>query len=277
MRGLVGLLASVCGLSIGTASAATDLPRVVSINVCADQWLLTLADDEQILSLTNLSHDAAASYYLDKAMSFPTNKGGVEEVLSLQPDLVIAGDFSSRYTVDLLKASGLDVKTLPLAYSIEDMLSNLSLVAGWVQQPKRAEGLRLELNRRLDAIPEHQEPKPKAAIYDPNGYTVGKETMRGDMLDRSGWHNVALDKGIGSYGTLSLETLISLDPDVLIASPYSAGTWSRAQSLNAHPALDQTGVGSKVIEFPSAQTICGGPWSVDVVERLVAERVQRQP
>lgn len=254
-------------------SIAAETPRVVSINLCADQLILELADATQILSLTNLSHQSVASVYFEKARQYPVNKGAAEEVFALKPDLVIAGQYSNSYTLRLLQAANVRVETLPIANSLEDVFKNLQRVAGWLGQDQRGQELTANLRERLDLLATPQQPRPRAAIYDPNGYTVGKDTLRGHILDLAGWHNVALDRGIDNYGSLPLETLLKLDPQILLASPYSQGTWSRAQALNAHPALHLGGLQASVVQVPSSQTICGGPWTLDVIERLLELRL----
>ena len=256
------------------ASIATDKPGVVSINLCADQMILELADAGQIMSLTNLSQQPAASVHFEQASQYPVNKGSAEEVLALQPELVIAGQYSNSYTLRLLQAANVRVETLPIAYSIADVIENLERVAGWLGQDKRGQELTAGLRKRLKLLPSPQQQRPRAAIYDPNGYTVGKDTLRGHILELAGWHNVALDRGIDNYGSLPLETLLKLDPQILLASPYSQGTWSRAQALNAHPSLHMGGLQASVVQVPSSQTICGGPWSLDVIERLVELRLR---
>ena len=101
-------LASESSANITSGSAAPkQLPKVVSINLCADQLVLAFAQPEQILSLSNLSHDPAGSVYFAAAKAYPVNTGQVEEVLPLGPDIIIAGQFTSRYTLELLKSVGL--------------------------------------------------------------------------------------------------------------------------------------------------------------------------
>ena len=91
-------------------------------------------------------------------------------------------------------------------------------------------------------------------------------------MARAGWHNVAVDKGIESYGVLALEDMIQLAPQALIESPYSRGTYSRGQMLADHPALRQAGLDPMIISLPSNWTICAGPWLIDVIEQLVDAR-----
>lgn len=263
----------VCLLATGGTIADT-LPRVASINVCADQLLIELADPEQILSLTNLSQDPAASFHVERAKQYPINKGIVEEILPQQPDIVLAGPFTSRYTLQLLQNIGIRVETVSIANSMEAVIANLENVAGWIGQKERGQEITDVLRQGLAALPEPEHPLPRAAIYDPRGYTVGRASLRGEMLELAGWQNVASEKGIESYGTLELETILKLAPDVLIQSPYSADTWSRAQALNSHPALRTRGLKAPLIVIPSAQTICGGPWSLGVVHQLQDARLK---
>jgi len=251
---------------------AENKPRVVSINVCTDQMLLALADPEQILSLTFLSHNESASVHREKALQYPTNKGIAEEALALKPDLVLAGAFTSKYTLQLLQRAGMQVKSVNIASSIEEVIETLTEVGRWLQQEERAQALVNDMNARLAKLPTVPNARPRAAIYDPRGYTVGGGTLRGQSLELAGWYNVAVDRGIEQYGNLALETLLTLAPDVLISSPYSEGTWSRGQTINKHPALLQSGLRADVIKVPSAKTICGGPWTVDVIEQLAQVR-----
>lgn len=261
-------------------SVSTAAPKVVSINLCADQLLLLLADSEQILSLSNLSHQSAGSYYYEQAQAYPVNEGHAEQVLTLQPDIVIAGQYSSPYTLDLLREVGLRVETIPIANSIDTMLANITQVSTWLGHPSRGDSLVSDLNKRLDALKASLKKDrqtstaelPVAAVYDPNGYTSGAQSLRGEMIELSGWRNAAAMAGIQSYGQLSLESIIRLQPDALIESPYSPGTWSRAQALSQHPALYKAGVDPHIINVPSRKTVCAGPWTVDVIEQMRAER-----
>jgi len=258
------------------AHASDQLPTVASINVCADQLVMLLAEPAQIVSLSNLSQDKAASYFYKKAASFSVNRGYPEEVLPLKPDLVIVGEYSNRYTVQLLNEVGLHTETLPIENSIEDMFNNIRKVAGWLQREQRGEDIINGLEERLAAITPGDGLQPLAAVYDANGYTSGPNTMRGRMLSRAGWRNAAAVAGIDSFGKLSLEALIRLAPDALLASPYSQGTYSRAQAVSRHPALLMAGLNPVIINVPSRMTICAGPWSVDVVELLYHKRQQVQ-
>lgn len=258
--------------SLQSEPQAESAIKVASINLCADQLVLLLADKEQISSLSTLSHDEAGSYFFERARTYPTNDGHAEEILTLQPDLVIAGQYSNKHSISLLREVGLRLEILPIANSIESVLDNIATVAKWLGQEVRGEALITDLQGRLSLLEPALGPRPIAAAYDPNGYTSGKLSVRGQMLELAGWQNAASLAGIESYGKLTLEAMINLHPDALIDSPYSPGTYSRGQAMSQHPALLAAGIDPHIISIPSRMTVCGGPWTIDVIDLLQTER-----
>ena len=89
MRWRLKLLVALMVLAMpGSAALAAALPRLVSMNVCADQLLLTLADPEQILGLSRFSRDGWQSQAGDISR-YPVLSGGAEDVLLIRPDIVV--------------------------------------------------------------------------------------------------------------------------------------------------------------------------------------------
>lgn len=251
-------------------------PTVASLNLCADQFVLLLADRDQILTVTHLSHETAGSYYFEQARRYPANQGGSEQVLGLSPDVVIAGQYTSVHSVRLLNEIGLNVKTIPIVDDVDTLFSTILDVAGWLGQQPRGKAIVAELKRRIAEIPPASGVKPLAAVFDPNGYTTGADTLRGRLLLLAGFENAATRAGIERYGQLTLEQILHLSPDALVDSPYSPGTYSRGQLTSRHPALMKSGISPHIISIPSRMTVCAGPWTIDVLERLYQERVRLQ-
>jgi len=280
------LALGLCVLMIASAASADSVPsvesiktpRVASINLCTDQLALLLAEPEQIVSLSNLSHDSAGSYLFEQARDFPINKGESEAVLALQPDIILAGQYTTKPTVKMLGELGFEVQIVPIANTLDQLYDNILNVSQWLGHPAKGKSMVADLKSRIDVLEKelnnHVDDNPTAAYYDPNGYTVGDKTLRGTALKLAGWNNVAAKWGIDYYGTMPLESLVSLAPDAIIESPYSVGTYSRAQQVLKHPALRTQGVDPMIITIPSRQTICAGPWTVDMVELLARKRAE---
>lgn len=267
------LLCSLLGLASGAAAAPV---RVVSLNVCADQLLLELAEPEQILALTTLAVDPDAAYHHRRAAPYPTTRRSAEEVLALRPSLVIAGSFGQDHTIALLRAQGLRVEQMPIAANLDEVFANIARVGDWLGKSSQSQALIDTLEARLAHLPETTEPRPLAAIFDANGYTVGDASLRGQMLSRAGFENLANRLGVSHYGKISLESLLRQAPRVLIDSPYAEGTYSRGQALPHHPALRRSRLAPQVIPLRVNSTICAGPWTVDNIETLAKHRVKLQ-
>ena len=63
-----------------SVSATADTPRVVSLNVCTDQFVMLIADDNQIVSLSEISTDILSSAMAAEASQYHQNNSGAEEV-----------------------------------------------------------------------------------------------------------------------------------------------------------------------------------------------------
>ena len=61
----------------------------------------------------------------EEAKAYRINHGLAEEVWLMQPDLVIAGSFSARATVDMLRRLGVPVVVMQPAYGLGDIPDRL--------------------------------------------------------------------------------------------------------------------------------------------------------
>lgn len=99
---------------IPTLAAASDLPRVMSTNLCADMLLLSLADPAQVVSVSARSQDPARTSFASQASVFPANTGSAEEVIAARPDIVLASRrWSARHQTALLERHGIAIITVP--------------------------------------------------------------------------------------------------------------------------------------------------------------------
>src|SRR3569623_2131733 len=72
------------------ALLAASLPlRVASLNLCTDEYLLLLAQPERVVSVSYLSQDPQKSALWKWAQHYRGNRGSIEDVLTLRPDLVL--------------------------------------------------------------------------------------------------------------------------------------------------------------------------------------------
>jgi iron complex transport system substrate-binding protein len=157
---LVALGAALAACGDRAALAADALPKVASINVCADQHVLALADPEQILSISWLATDAAESLFAAEAGRYPLNYGTAEELLAFEPDVVLAGTYTSPFARSMLRRLGMRVIELEPEASVADIERNVRLVANAVGQAERGERLVAALQRDLRELAHFRPERP---------------------------------------------------------------------------------------------------------------------
>ncbi|WP_245514075.1 ABC transporter substrate-binding protein [Antarcticimicrobium luteum] len=254
----------------GAAALAGTAPapkRVVSVNLCTDQLALLLAAPGQILSLSHLSQDPDSSSMAEAARAYPTNGSGAEEVYLLAPDLVLAGSFTAASTVQMLRTLGIRVEIFAPAQSLADVPERIAQMGAALGREAEAAALIARFRADLDRLSATPDRRPRAALYYVNSYTVGDRTLAGDILRAAGFANVAGEAGLARGGTLPLEQLILLAPDVIVSGRDYPGQ-SRAEEVLDHPALRAL-PGTRVAgTLTDRDWICGTPMVLSAVEKL---------
>ena len=246
--------------------------RIVSLNLCSDQLLLLLADRSRIGSITHLASDPKASALADGAAGVRVNHGLAEEILPLNPDLVLAGTFTTRPTVFLLRALGYPVVELPVAASLDDVRANIRTVALAIGEAERGEALIDAFDRKLPGPPpEATEDKPLAALYWANGFTSGRGTLANAAVEAAGFRTLGRELGLTGTSQLPLETLLASDPDVLVLGRRRDEP-ALANEIFRHPALERAFAERPRVSIPDHLWICGTPFVAEAVARLSALR-----
>lgn len=255
------LVAGLLGIAGSCVAADAPPQRIVSINLCADELLIALADPQQIASLSIYATDPDLSYFADKARAFRHEAGEAETVIDLDPDLVIAGRYTKRASRDMLSELGYRVELLDPARSIEDSIAQIRQVAALVGHPDRGERLVAEIDAARARAEEAARglPPKTAAVYQRRGYVTGGETLTGELLSAVGLVNFGGDLAGKSGGFVRLEKLVADPPDLLVVSGTTQAPEDQGQALLVHPALTALFPPGKRIALPERLTVCGGP------------------
>ncbi|MCG2841611.1 ABC transporter substrate-binding protein [Sandaracinobacter sp. RS1-74] len=241
--------------------------RIVSLNLCADQYLLALADPGQIAALTRFARDPQMSAEAEKAAHVPISRGSAEEVLALRPDLIIASPFRRRETMAQLRGREIATVDLPSAESYADIVAQVRQIAAAVGYPERGEALVAQMDRRLAAVPRDGGAGATAAYYQRRGYLTGTGTLVDEMLRRVGLRNLAERLGKPSLARIGLEEMARARPDYLIVESASEHVIDQGTEMLHHPILADI----PRIRIPQAWTVCGGPAYADAVASLSAQ------
>lgn len=266
-------LALVASLWIAPARSAPP-QRIVSLNLCADQILVDLVARDRIQALSHLAADPKVSPIADRIAGLRLTRGDAETVLGLDPDLVIAGDFSTPATVSLLERTGRRVERVPLASDIDGIRALVRRMAEIVGEPQRGAELIAAFDRRLAASrPPHGSRRPTALVYQVNGLASGPTSLADAAMRAAGFDNLAARTQLGPGGRMSLETLVAVPPDLIVLTgPVDEYRTAVAANLR-HPALARLMAQQRSVILPWRHWLCGTPHLATAVELLAAERM----
>jgi len=275
LRRLRGMLRTVVALGaaafvLASAEAAEPPRRIVSLNLCTDQLLLDLVEPERIAGVSYLATDPTLSADAVRLEPFKKLKGTAEEVLALHPDLVIAGEYTTGATVDLLRRLGQKVVIVPMAVDFDGMRATLRQVAAAVGEVSRGEEVLRTFDDRLHAVRSTVQSRPTAIAYQVGSFVSGPESLLDAALTAAGYHNMARDLALGAGGRLPLEQLVTTPPDLLVLANAPNDFRTVLADNLRHPALQQLMHKRPSVHLPMPYWMCATPKIADAVEILAS-------
>lgn len=259
-----------CGKPESVSSPLSDRPmRIVSLDFCSDQYVLKLADREQILAL---SPDAERdfSFMRSEADGLPKVRPLAEDVLIMKPDLVVRSYGGGPNAASFFERAGIPVLQIGWATSIhgEDVgtIPNVvAEVATGLGQTDRGAALVQEFTDRLNRIKASS--SGKTALYmTPTGVTTGGETMAHKMMQAAGLENFMDRPG---WHSLPLERLAYERPELVVAAFFDAKTnHENAWSPSRHPIAKRELTEAPRVNLQGAWLSCGGWFILEAVEAL---------
>lgn len=270
MRPWSALLLSTLVLA-GCAAAPTPPPparpqRIVSLDYCADQYVLKLADRDHILALSPQA-TSGFSYMRTAARGVRSVSPRIEDVLVLRPDLVIRSYGGGPGAAALLARAGVPILQLGYAENIAGVRAEAIAVARGLGEPARGEAVVAEMDRRLARL--RRTDRGRQALYmTSGGVTTGPGTLIDEMIRAGGLRNFQRTPG---WQPIPLERLARERPDVVLASFYGADALLDRWSAARHPIAQRQLRGRSVVPLDSAWTACGGWFLLDAVEAMARQ------
>jgi iron complex transport system substrate-binding protein len=273
-----GVLPLIGGFAVPQAKADQPL-RIVSLNLCVDQILLEVVPHERIAGVSFLATDPSMSMMAREAEGLPAVRGSAEEILALDPDLILAGEYTTAATVDLLRRLGRRVEIVPMASSFEGIRKVVMLVGGLTGESDRAAALVQAFDARLaevkaSAVVRSETPPPRAFAMQVNSLASGEGSLVDEVLREAGFENAARSRKLGPAGQLPLESLIADPPDVIVRANSAADFRTVLADNLRHPAFRALDASRPSVTIPMNEWLCGTPRIVDAVERLAVAREQ---
>lgn len=255
--------------ALPSAFAATPR-RIVSLNLCTDQLLVQLVARDRIAAVTFLSTDKTLSASAKELQGLPQIHGSAEEVLALEPDLVIAGEYGTGPAIELLRRLGQQVLTVPLASDFAALRANLLLIAKATGDEPRAKALIKEFDDRLAGARSTVISRPTALSYEVQSLASGADSLIDAALDAAGYHNMARDLNLGRTGRLTLEELVTAPPDLIVLANAPEDFKTVLADNLRHPAFLKLLQRRPHVHLPMPYWMCATPKIAEAVEILAA-------
>lgn len=251
----------------GFAQAEPARPTIVSLDYCADQFVLALADRGQILAVSK-DAERQFSYLRRKAAGIPKVRAAAEDVIALQPDLVVRSFGGDPQALAFYERFGIRTVQLGYADDIQGTARLLREVAAEIGQPGRAEVL-------IDAMPAPQAQRSASALYvTPGGVSAGRDTLIDAVLRHAGLQNANDGQG---WASLPLEALVRAPPRLMVTAFFgfdddATDRWS----LSRHPVMQRLIEKADVIEMDEARISCPA-WFIADEALAIADAARGAP
>lgn len=247
--------------------------RIVSLAPSNTEILFAMGAGDQVVGRDALSDfPEEAKSATDIGSTFEALN--TELIVSLKPDLILAAEINTPEQVKQLEDLGLTVYYLKNPTTLEEMYSNLDLVAQMTGHKQEAAALIDSLKARVAAVDEKIAPiSARPTVFyeldatDPaKPFTAGKGTFITQLIDRAGGQNIASD--IEGYPQLSLEQVVAADPAFIVLGDARYGV--TPESIAQRPGWENLSAVKSGQIFPFNDDLVSrpGPRLVDALEEL---------
>lgn len=271
---LIAPLLLLCGCSaqapVAPAPAAKPM-RVMSLNQCTDQLVLALLPPERIASVTWLVRSPDGSLMHRQADRVDVNHGLAEEVVRQQPDLVIAGSFTTPATRGLLRRLGYPMIEVGNAGSFDAIRTTTRQVAKAVGEEARGETLLARMDRQLADLARNPGPPLRVAAWDSAGFSATKGSLFDAVLSAAGAVNVANEPPASGYGKPDTETLLTSAPALLVKGAKINHKPGLQDNFDRHPLIRRYWDGARTLTIPQSYYVCGTPFVGEAALKLRQE------
>ena len=221
MRHAMLWLAIWCAAVLPAHPGAVVAARIVSTSPSITETLFALGLGERVVGVSAFCRFPSQVQQLPKVGTFL--KPDAELIAGLRPDLVVIHELST----------GIDrrLTSLRIPFVVVDrgtlasVFVSIRQVGAGAGVPARADSLVADLERRLDVVRRANGAAPHPRVLfiigrSPGTLTdlvaVGPGSYINDLIEIAGGTNVLAIKGQPEYPRISMETVLRLDPDVIV-------------------------------------------------------------
>ncbi|MGB9965834.1 PGF-CTERM-anchored ABC transporter substrate-binding protein [Halobacterium hubeiense] len=207
--------------------------RVVTLNPSAAQTMWELGASGKVVGVSQFAGFLEGADEREVVTSGFPSTVDVEQVISLDPDLVLAPNTINNESVAQLRDANVTVYRFEMARSIEDIYQKTETIGQLTGECDGAESTVTEMRDRVETVEAAVEGEEQPSVFYDMGdrRTAGPNTFIGQIISRAGGDNIAADANTSqAYPQLSAEYVVEQDLEFLVVSaqPDELGNDSRS-------------------------------------------------
>jgi iron complex transport system substrate-binding protein len=214
-----------------------------------------LPSDTEILEALGAGNDLVGVTRFDTLLTRKPGMGDIgdfmhpnmEKIVSLKPDLIVAGYWTSSHIVPRLRTLGYTVVQIKPPKSVEEIYLSFRDLAQAAGRPAAAEPVIQDMKRRLESVHQRAQKLPrrlKTYIEIDNPFwTVGGEDYLSEVMKLAGADNIFSDL-THQAGQVSPEVIVERNPELIVtfsddrAGIQSREGWSKLKAVQTGYIID---------------------------------------
>ncbi|MGZ4852433.1 MAG: ABC transporter substrate-binding protein [Halobacteriota archaeon] len=217
-----------------TVTIAQTPHRIISLAPSITEDLFALGLGGKVVGDTTYDNYPPAAVNITKVGGF--SSPSIEKIVSLNPDVVFASSLENNTLLSTLSGYGIPTVVLNPT-SLTGILNDLSLIGKASGSAGNSSALVANLTQKMttNSISVASHPRVLYLVWYNPIMSAGADTFEGDIIAHAGGINVAQLANASGYGTMSKESIVALNPSVIIAN--SAMNSTAVQQVKSDPAL----------------------------------------
>jgi iron complex transport system substrate-binding protein len=267
-------------------TAVAPAARIVSTSPSITETLFALGLGDRVIAVSQYSRFPPAVNALPK-IGTPL-KPDVERIVTLRPDLVIVGDRTGNLP-DRLRALHVRFVAVPIR-TLSDVGAAMLRIGEAAGVASHASTVAAAMSRRLEEIRRRPAANPRPRVLmivgrNPEAIAgivaVGRDGYLNDLMAIAGGVNVLDEAGVTPYPRISLETLLRLDPDIIIETidmsepeadrsrraVASRALWQHFRTIRAVRTGRVYPAGTDALLVPGPRVVNAAEWLADLIGR----------
>ena len=250
-----------------TVTIAQTPHRIISLAPSITEDLFALGLGGKVVGDTTYDNYPPAAVNITKVGGF--SSPSIEKIVSLNPDIVFASSLENNTLLSTLSGYGIPTVVINPT-SLTGILNDLSLIGKVTGSTGNSSALVTNLTQRMNAnsISVSSHPRVLYLVWYNPIMSAGADTFEGDIIAHAGGINVAQLANVSGYGTMSKESIVALNPSVIIAN--SAMNSTAVQQVKSDPALATVDAvkNGKIYILDSDIISRPGPRAFDALEQI---------